>query len=137
MNPRAWLILASIAGALAFGWFTLVLLTPTFGKIVGYANQQPPLQIVQPARGWLPDDVAKIHRLAKLHFEARPGLAADYWPEPAFIEERATCFIVRFDRKLPIYRWLGYEQIQRPTDTAMFLTIEKKDYTTRFGIICP
>lgn len=123
--------------AVGFGWICLVLLTPTFGTIVRYANTQPPTKIVQPERGWLPEDVLKIQRLAKLHFDAKPELAAEYWPEPSLIEERATCFIVRFDRKIPIYRWLGHEQVQRPTDAAMFMTIEKKDYTARFGIICP
>ena len=111
-------------------YLMLVLLTPTFGKVVGYADQQPPLRVA--AAG----NVEKPLRLARLLFDARPHLRELYWPEPSAIEEKEDCWLVAFTTRTPIYSWLGYRQAMRPTAPAMFISIDKADYRARFGNWC-
>src|SRR5438128_6763883 len=95
----AWtaLLLASPAAL----YFSLVLLTPTFGKVIGCADRQPPLRTAAQT------DPGKPLRLARLLFDARPQLRDLYWPEPSAIEERPSCWLVTFTAKAPIYSWLG------------------------------
>ena len=75
-------------------------------------------------------------RLSKLHFDNCPGLDSIYWPEPSLLEEHADCWLVTYTRKVPVLRFLGYEQIDRHTDELMFLSITKSNYTARFGKWC-
>lgn len=127
-------VIAMLTGLLS--WFSLVLLTPTFGTVVAYANQQPPLRIVQSAKGAPREEVDKILRLAKLHFQNMRELDQIYWPEPSLIEEHPDCWLVSFTRKIPVYRFLAFEQTVPPTDLAMFMSIAKSDYATRLGRWC-
>jgi len=75
-------------------------------------------------------------RLTKLHFDNLPDLDRTYWPEPSLIEEHKECWLVAFTRKVPVYRFLGHEEILRPTDEAMFISITKSNYAARFGKWC-
>ncbi len=134
-RPGRVLIVAT--GILLFGYFALVLLTPQYGQVVGYANEQPPLKVVQPANAAPAAQVEHIRQLAMLHLDCRPDIRQFYWPEPSVIEEHATCWLVVFARKDPIYRLLGFEEAVRPTDRVMFLTIAKQDEAMRFGRWCP
>lgn len=122
--------------ALGVGWFCLVVLTPTFGTVVGYANEQPPLRVVQPPGGSSSEEVEKMLRLAKLHFQNTPTLDQLYWPEPSLIEEHKECWLVAFTRKVPIYRFLGHQEVLRHPDEAMFISITKSNYSARFGKWC-
>jgi hypothetical protein len=135
-NRRVLLASAIVATALAVGWFSLVVLTPTFGTVVAYVNQQPPLRVVQPATASSTEEMEKMLRLAKLHFQNIPSLDQTYWPEPSLIEEHKECWLVAFTRKVPVYRFLGHEEILRPTDLAMFISITKSNYDARFGKWC-
>ena len=127
---------AIAVGGLALGYLGLVLLTPSFGHIVGYADRQPPLRVTRLPNGWAPENVDAIRRLAKLHFDNHPPLHKLYWPEPTVIEERTDCWIVTFASRTPIYEWLGYRRTVLPSDPTMFFTIDKADFRTRFGIWC-
>lgn len=122
------LILTVTVPILAFG--ALALLTPVLGKIVGYADEQPPLCVVATS------DTGKPLRLARLHFDAKPQLRELFWPEPSVIEEKQDCWLVTFEARTPIYSFLGYRQSLRPTAPAMFLSIDKADYRTRIGNWC-
>lgn len=122
-----------VAGVvLVYGGVTL--LTPTFGRVVGYANHQPPLRVDSSTSV---DAVEHIRRLATLHLDYRPAIRQFYWPEPSAIAEHADCWLVTFTRKDLIYCWLGLETTIRATDRVMFLTISKTDETARFGRWCP
>lgn len=118
------------------GYFCLATLTPSFGTIVAYANQQPPLRIVQPSNASGTVEVERMKQLAKLHFQNMRNLDQLYWPEPSLIEEHDSCWLVAFTTKTPVYRFLWHEEIVRPTDPAMYLSIAKSDYTTRCGRWC-
>jgi len=136
-TPRTLLLAGAVAlTALGAGWFSLVVLTPTFGTVVGYANEQPPLRIVQPPLASAQEEVEKMLRLARLHFQNIPNLDQTYWPEPSLIEEHKECWLVAWTRKVPIYRFLGHEETLRHPDEAMFLSITKSNYTARFGKWC-
>ncbi len=123
-----------LAGVL--GRFSIMLLTPSFGTVVAYANQQPPLKIVQVEGGLPSEEIEKITRLAKLHFQNMRDLDQLYWPEPSLIEEHTDCWLVSFTRKIPVYRFLGFEETVQPTDRAMFMSITKSNYVTRLGRWC-
>lgn len=118
------------------GYLLLFLLTPTCGRVVGFADQQPPLRTTSLPNGWAPKNVDVIHRLARLHFDNQPALQRVYWPEPMAIEERTDCWIVTFASRTPIYEWLGYRRTVPPKDLTMYFTIDKADFRTRFGIWC-
>jgi len=124
---------AIVVGVPALIYIALLLVTPVCGRVVGYADQQPPLRATRLPNGWAPENIDVIRRLAKLHFDNRPLLSKRYWPEPAVIEERTDCWIVGFGSKTPLYEFLGYRQAARP-DGMMFFTIDKADFRTRFGI---
>jgi hypothetical protein len=132
------LLLAAILLPVAagFGWFSLVMLTPTFGTIVRHANEQPPLRVVQPSLPSSQEELEKMLRLAKLHFQNARDLDHLYWPEPSLIEEHKECWLVAFTRKVPIYRFLGHDEVLRPTDEAMFISITKSNYAARYGKWC-
>ena len=129
---RWWLAL--VVGGPALIFLALILLTPMVGQVVGTGDQQPPLQVIHLPGGWAPENAAVIRRLAKLHFDQRPLLSKYYWPEPTWIEERTTCWVVGFSTKLLQYEFLGYRQVVRPPDQMMYFTIDKADFRTRFGI---
>ncbi|MCX7886325.1 MAG: hypothetical protein N3B01_03580 [Verrucomicrobiae bacterium] len=133
---KALFALCAAAVAVVVGWFALVLLPPTFGKVVGYANEQPPLRVVQSSVKSPPEEVERMLRLAKLHFQNIPTLEQLYWPEPSLIEEHKECWLVAFTRKVPIYQWLGHREIVRHPDEAMFISITKSNYSARFGRWC-
>jgi hypothetical protein len=135
MKTSSKWILLSLALAVV-GYFTWMVLTPQFGRVVGYANAQPPLQICQPANGSPPSDVEHIRQLAQLHIDYRPELRQFYWPAPSAIDEHERCWLITFTRKVPIYRWLGFSETVPPVDQVMFMTIEKPDETTRLGRWC-
>ncbi len=123
--------------AAGFGYFVIVLLTPTFGRIVGYANQPPALQVAQPVSNPAPAQVIReIQQIADLHFRARPQLAKVYWPQPSRIEERPDCWLVTYTTKIPVYQWLGLRQTLAPTDPAMYMSIAKSDQSMRWGKWC-
>jgi len=113
-----------------------VLLTPSFGTVVAYANQQPPLHIEQPPLASSHEELEKMLRLAKLHFQNARDLDQIYWLDPSLIEEHKECWLVAFTRKVPVYRFLGHEEVLRPTDEAMFISITKSNYIARFGKWC-
>lgn len=139
MSPLTKKIAVRIGVALlaaALGYICLILLTPTFGTITGYANQQPSLRIQQLPNGMPMEEAERMLRLAKLHFDNTRDLDQLYWPEPSLIEEHADCWLVAFTRKVPVYRFLGFQQTVPPTDTAMFMSITKSNYTARFGKWC-
>ncbi len=133
---RLLLMAVIVGGVVVSGYFALALLTPQFGRIVGYANQQPQLKIRQPGNASPAANVEHIRQLATLHLDYKPEIRQFYWPEPSVIEEHDTCWLVIFTRKVPIYRWLGFEEVVRPVDQVMFLTIEKRDETARLGRWC-
>jgi hypothetical protein len=131
------LVAAAIAlAAVGFGWFSLAVLTPSFGTVARYANQQPPLRIEQPTPASSPEEVEKMLRLAKLHFQNIQDLDTTYWPEPSLIQEHKECWLVAWTRKVPVYRFLGHEEVLRHTDMAMFISITKSNYAARFGKWC-
>ncbi len=139
MSPLTKKIAARIGiGLLAgvLGYICLILLTPTFGTITGYANQQPALQVQQPSNASPAEEVQRMLSLAKLHFDNTRDLDQLYWPEPSLIEEHADCWLVSFTRKVPVYRFLGVHQTVPPTDLAMFISITKSNYAARFGKWC-
>src|SRR5947209_1790856 len=76
-----------ITGSLVLGYLALVIVTPQFGKFVGYAAQQPPLRFVPAKRPASREEVDKMIRLIKLHFQNLPDLEKEYWPEPTLLEE--------------------------------------------------
>src|SRR5882672_11394605 len=82
--------------AICFFYFCVIVLTPTFGKIVGYADQQPPLRITQPADAAPRERVEKILRVAQDHFDKRPDFRQTFWPEPSAIEEKADCWLATY-----------------------------------------
>jgi len=135
-HRRVLLAAIIVPAAVGLGWFSLVVLTPSFGIVVGYANQQPPLRIEQPLVASSQEELEKMLRLTKLHFDNLPDLDRTYWPEPSLIEEHKECWLVAFTRKVPVYRFLGHEEILRPTDEAMFISITKSNYAARFGKWC-
>lgn len=123
--------------ASAFTYGALVLLTPTFGRIVGYANSQAPLRIVQNVPHPSPTSaIIEIRDIAEWHFQSRPQLVKLYWPNPSLIEERTDCWLVVFDQKIPVYEFLGFRQTLAPTDTAMYMSIAKSDLSMRWGAWC-
>ncbi len=125
---------AIVLATVGLGWFSLAVLTPTFGTVARYDNQQPPLRIAQPASSQ--EEVEKMLRLAKLHFQNIQDLDKTYWPEPSLIEEHKECWLVAWTRKIPVYRFLGHEEVLRHTDKAMFLSITKSNYAAHFGKWC-
>jgi len=52
------------------------------------------------------------------------------------IEEKPDCWLATFTAKTPLYSFLGFRQILRPTTPAMFMSIDKADYRARFGNWC-
>jgi hypothetical protein len=133
-------ILGSLAVAAAgagFVYFVIVLLTPTFGRIVGYANEPPALQVAQPVTHPAPAHVVReIRELADLYFRERPQLGKVYWSQPSRIEERADCWLLTYTTKIPVYQWLGLRQTLAPTDPAMYMSIAKSDLSMRWGKWC-
>ena len=121
---------------LGIGYFCLATLTPSLGTIVAYADQQPPLRIVQPSNASGTAEVERMGQLAKLHFQNMRNLDELYWPEPSLIEEHDSCWLIAFTTKRPVYRFLWHDEIVQPTDHAMYLSIAKSDYTTRCGRWC-
>jgi len=136
LTRRLLLAAVTLLTSLGVGWLSLVVLTPSFGTVVGYANQQPPLRIEQPIPASSHEELEKMLRLATLHFQNARDLEQIYWPEPFLIEEHKECWLVAFTRKVPVYRFLGHEEILRPTDEAMFISITKSNYAARFGKWC-
>jgi len=120
----------------AAGWFCWVVLTPTFGTVVRYQNQQPSLQVSLLHHRETNEDAEDMLQLAKLHFDNARNLEQLYWREPSLIEEHSNCWLVAFTRKVPVYRFLGLEEVVQPTDEAMFLSITKSNCTVRFGKWC-
>lgn len=133
MNVRLKLSLVGV-GAVVFGYLALILLTPQYGRVVGYADRQAALDISSSSSG---DEIERIQQLVKLHLEYRPEIARDYWPEPIRIEEHPGCWLVTFKRKVPVYRFLGFQETVEPTDKVMFIAIEKQGGAVRFGKWCP
>ena len=130
---RCGLIGLAVLGGL---YVVLVLLTPTFGSVVGYADEQPRLRVVQPENASSAEELARIHRMAKVVFDGRPELGSLYWPEPSAIYERPDCWLVQFTSKVPVYRFLGFKQVVPPSDRSMSLTIDKEDHRVRVGNWC-
>ena len=62
MKPwNRWIKWAALyCGALLFLYFSITVLTPTLGTIIGYADQQPALQIIQQANAFSPESADKI-----------------------------------------------------------------------------
>jgi hypothetical protein len=104
--------------------------------VVGYANAQPDLQIVQPANGSSRGRVNYVLNAAETQFAKLEGVADEYWPKPSLIVEREECWLVEFARKEPIYSFLGIRHAYRPTDRAMYMSIRKADNTLRYGRWC-
>jgi hypothetical protein len=137
MNRKTVLWLAGLtAGAVLFGYVSLLLLTPSFGRVVGYADEQPPLRIVRAADPAPSREVQRVLHAAQQTFDSIPRLAQEYWPEPSAIIEREDCWRVEFTRRTPIYRLLGVTQTLTPTDRVMFMSIDKHSDTLRFGKWC-
>jgi hypothetical protein len=135
-NRKFLLVAAFSLAALTLGWFSLAVLTPTFGTVVAYENQQPTLRIEQPTLASSQEEIEKMLRLAKLHFQNIQGLDQTYWPEPSLIEEHKDCWLVAWTRKVPVYRFLWHEETLRHTDKAMYISITKSNYAARFGKWC-
>ncbi len=126
----------AMAGA-GFVYFVIVLLTPTFGRVVGYANEPPALHVAQPVTNPSPTHVLReIREIADLHFRERPQLGKVYWAQPSRIEERPDCWLLTYVTKAPIYQWLGLRQTFTPTDPAMYMSIAKSDLSMRWGKWC-
>ena len=134
--PKWLKIIVAVVFVPALGYFLLVVLTPTFGKVVGYANEQPPLRLVQPANPSPSRIVRLILRHAETQFATIEGAEDLYWPEPSKLTEYETCWLIEFTRKVPIYRLLGFRQVVRPTDRAMYMSVDKAEMTMRFGKYC-
>ncbi|NQU11958.1 hypothetical protein HQ590_14280 [bacterium] len=136
-GQRALILLVIVVVIAGGGWLSLVVLTPTYGKIVGYADQQPPLELIQPPLGQSPpQEVNRIRGIAQLQLEDRTDLENMYWPEPCTIVERPNCWLVAYARRVPIREFLGFRQVVVPTDKYMFLSIDKEDLSLRFGKWC-
>ena len=134
---KRWIKWASLyCGTLLFLYFSITVLTPTLGTIVGYADQQPVLQVIQHANSSPPESVDKIRRLAKVYFDKNPNHQKDHWPEPITIEEKSDCWLVRFGAKTPIYSFCGVKQTFPPPAPAMFISIDKSNLGVRFGPWC-
>jgi hypothetical protein len=137
-GPKHLLLrLAMVAGLAGFAYFAIILLTPTFGRVVGYANEPPALEVTQPVANPSPPPVVReVCAIADLHFQARPQLQKVYWSQPSRIEERPDCWLITYATKVPIYQWLGLRQTLPPTDPAMYMSIEKSDLSMRWGKWC-
>jgi len=134
---RALLALAILAVVAGAAWWSLIVLTPIYGEVVGYADQQPSLELIQPpVNPGSPEAVRQIRGVAQLYLDYHTDLGDMYWPEPSTIVERPTCWLVAYERRVPIYEFLGFRQIVAPTDKYMFLSIEKADLSLRFGKWC-
>lgn len=131
-------ILTGIIGiaGLFLVYFSIVVLTPTFGKIVGYANHQPLLHIIQRENPSPQEDVERILHLAQKHFDKNPNYRTLFWSEPSVIEEQPNCWRVAFAAKIPIYSFCGLKQTFHPSAPAMFVSIEKSNLNVRFGPWC-
>lgn len=137
LTRMKWVKMSAIgATAICFFYFCVIVLTPTFGTIVGYADQPPPLRISQLADDAPRERVEKVLRLAKYHFDKRPDFRQTFWPEPSAIGERADCWLVTFTAKTPIYRFCGIQQTFHPTAPAMHFSIDKATFGTRLGNWC-
>ncbi|MEI8314239.1 MAG: hypothetical protein WCG79_02195, partial [Verrucomicrobiota bacterium] len=55
---------AIAAGVPVLIYLVLVFVTPVCGRIVGYADQQPPLRATRLPNGWAPENIDVIRRLA-------------------------------------------------------------------------
>lgn len=135
-NRRFLLAIAATLAAAGLAWFILAVLTPTFGTVVRYENQQPSLRIEQTPPAAAQEEVEKMLRLARLHFQNIQDLDKTYWPEPSLIAEHKECWLVAWTRKVPVYRFLGHEEVLRHADKAMFISITKSNYAARFGKWC-
>lgn len=134
---RKKLIVAALAvGCVAFAYFTIVILTPTFGKIVGYTDEQPPKEVTRLSPFSPPDAAKAIELLAKVHFARAPDNYDLYWPEPMAIEEKESCWLVTFKAKTPIYSFCGIKQVIHPLAPALYMSIAKSDLSTRIGKWC-
>lgn len=123
-------------GLVAFVYFCIVILTPTFGKVVEYADEQPPQQITRLSPLSPPDAAKAIERLAKVLFARAPDNSKLYWPEPMAIEEKESCWLVTFKAKTPIYSFCGLKQVVHPVAPALYMSIAKADLSTRIGKWC-
>lgn len=127
-------VAAAVGGALAY--FTLLLLTPSFGRVVGYANAQPALELDRPAHPSPDHELQHIREQTMLQFQKIGGAADYYWPAPGRITERADCWLVEFTSKIPVYRFLGFEHAYPPAETALYMSVTKADLRLRYGRWC-
>ena len=121
---------------MAFAYFTAVILTPTLGKVVGYANAQPPLRVTTLSEFASPEAATAIRQLAEMHFGRAPTTRDLYWPVPSAIEEKQSCWLVTFTAKTPIYSFCGLKQTVHPLAPALYMSIAKSDLSTRIGKWC-
>jgi hypothetical protein len=117
-------------------FFSAIILTPTLGKVTGYANAQPPLEIIRPTGTGADYDSDRVLRLMRALCAQRPGIEKDFWPIPAKIEEKADCWQVTFAAKIPVYSFLGFQHTVEPSTPNMYVTVNKADYTVSFGKWC-
>ncbi len=52
------------------------------------------------------------------------------------LTEYESCWLIEFTRKEPIYSLFGYRQVMRPTDRAMYMSVDKAEMTLRYGKYC-
>ncbi|MCX7915433.1 MAG: hypothetical protein N3A53_03910, partial [Verrucomicrobiae bacterium] len=96
-----------------------------------------PLRVVQNVAHPSPTSaIVQIRDIAEWHFQSRPQLEKLYWPNPMLIEERTDCWLVVFEQKIPVYKFLWIQQSVPPTDTAMYMSIAKSDLSMRWGAWC-
>lgn len=135
-SQRSLVVTAIAVAAVVCAWFSLVVLTPTFGTVIRYDNQQPLLRVALASANTPREAADDVLRLSRLHFDNCHGLDGVYWPEPSLLEEHTDCWLVAFTRKVPVFRFLGHEEIVRHADETMFLSITKSNYVARFGKWC-
>ena len=123
-------------GVALFVYFCLVILTPTLGKIVGYADQQPPLKVSTMSELTPSGAAEAIQRLAELQLGQAVGTRELYWPVPSAIEEKRSCWLVTFTARTPIYSFCGIKQTVPPSAPAFYMSIAKSDLSTRIGKWC-
>jgi hypothetical protein len=123
-------------GVVAVLCAAVVLLTPTFGKVVGYANEQPKTRLQQLPGVRLGSELPEVVRLGEALFELRPHLKDQYWAEPAEVVEKEGCWLLVYARKVPIYEWLGRQQVVTPTEKYLYVSVTKRELRVRIGRWC-
>jgi hypothetical protein len=116
-------------------YFLLQMLTPACGKVIGYANEQPAMQVVR-LSNTTDAEVVRILRLMDSLFRQKPVLHEDTWPNPSLVEEHTNCWLVVFAHKIPVYRFLGITQTATLTAPNLYITVKKPALTVHFGNWC-